>query len=166
MTAMSLTTSAGIFPTHLDKASTLTGLMTWSVDLSTLETKQRRHMTRDLASAVKNQEENGLIQLLVFFCAFRPIWQRREELHLHLLTSVQLLRPRRSINTPDLLPRIRLLQLSLYAARSATPPQGTGREARQGTPGVGVKQTDGERGPSGWMEAIALTKRLERFHRS
>lgn len=40
MTAMSLTTSAGIFPTHLDKASTLTGLMTWSVDLSTLKGKK------------------------------------------------------------------------------------------------------------------------------
>lgn len=44
MRAMSLTTSAGIFPTHLDKASTLTGLMTWSVDLSTLTTTESRKL--------------------------------------------------------------------------------------------------------------------------
>ena len=36
ITAMSCKTSGGIFPTHFDRAPTLTGLMTWSVDLSTL----------------------------------------------------------------------------------------------------------------------------------
>lgn len=92
--------------------------------------------------------------------------KNRTKMDLTHLGVLQLLRPHRSLNMPDLRPLIRLLQLSLYSARSATPPWGMGREAHQGTPGVGVKQTNGERGPSGWMEAMALTKRLERFHRS
>lgn len=39
--AMSLTTSPGMWPVHLDSASKFTGLMTWSVDRSILGRKER-----------------------------------------------------------------------------------------------------------------------------
>lgn len=42
ITGISCRTSAGIFPTHFDNASTLTGLITWSVDLSTLWREKER----------------------------------------------------------------------------------------------------------------------------
>lgn len=42
ITGISCKTSAGIFPTHFDSASTLTGLITWSVDLSTLWREKER----------------------------------------------------------------------------------------------------------------------------
>ena len=58
MRCMSLTTSPGMFPTHLDSASMFTGLITWSVDFSVL-----KHVTR---LCLKDRSDESFFILLFF----------------------------------------------------------------------------------------------------
>lgn len=62
---MSCKTSGGIFPTHLDRAATLTGLMTWSVDLSTFDRDTPQLSQSSLHGAIPNgsMESEGTLRV-------------------------------------------------------------------------------------------------------